>query len=263
MWNLSWKPLASLLLLLVILSPSSVTQKAAAQIDNHFGVYVQDEADLLTQQDQLLLYQKAVWLQKNAKGAQIGILTVPTLGNQTLETLAVARFREMGLGSKAGNNGVLLLYTAQEDHVRIEVGYGLEGRITDGKAGAILDQYFIPHLKAGEVAAAFAETQLALIREVAAEYNVDISQISDGTLPSLDAPESSGFFDSIPGYLKLIIGIALVILIILDFKFTGGMVTFTLLSMFRGGRSSGGGNSGGGWGGRGGGGSSGGGGASR
>jgi uncharacterized protein len=249
--------LAFVVLLAIVFVYSGI---AKAQLDPRFGVYVRDEANILQEQSQLVYYQKAVWLNNKADGAQVAILTVPNLGNETLESLAISRFREMGLGSKESNNGVLLLYTAEENHVRIEIGYGLEGRITDAAAGAILDQYFLPNMQAGNVDLAFEQTQMAIIIKIAEEYGVDPAEINQGSIPVPTDSNSSQFFSSIPGYLKIVLGIGLAILIFLDFKFTGGMFTLGLLSMFRRG---GGSSSGGGWGGRGGGGSTGGGGASR
>jgi uncharacterized protein len=250
------KPIYILVYVVILAMVFVYSSIAMAQLDPRFGVYVQDEANILQQQSQLVCYQNAVWLNDKTGGAQVGILTVPALGNETIESLAVSRFRQMGLGSREKNNGVLLLYTAQENHVRIEIGYGMEGRITDASAGAILDQYFIPNMKAGNVNLAFEQTQVAIIQKIAAEYGVDPAEINHGSNPAPVNTDSSNFFNSIPGYLKIVLGIGLAILIFLDFKFTGGMFTLGLLSMFRGG-------GGGRWGGRGGGGSTGGGGASR
>lgn len=258
----SGRSILSLSLLILMWVAFLDPNQAWAQLDERFGVYVQDEASLLQPQTQLTMYQKAVQLHEKASGAQIGIVTVENLGNQTLEDLAVTRFRAMGLGDKSKNNGVLLLYAKQENHVRIEVGYGLEGVITDGTAGEILDQYFLPNLKAGQVDQAFEQTQLAIIQKITVAYGLDPAEISQTTLPEPpNSASSSGFFASIPWFIKVIVGFGIALLLFLDFKLTGGIVTFGLLSMLGRGRGSRGG--GGSWGGRGGGGSSGGGGASR
>ena len=215
---------------------------------------------------------QAKWLYEQTGSAQIGVVTVNDLGGRTLEEFAVARFREMGLGSRERNDGVLLLYAKEENRVRIEVGYGMEGRIPDGKAGAILDQYFVPYRDAGVLDYAFFLTQSALIIEMAAEYGIDASSViglRSGGPPSESAPyedypgmEGDGFWSALPWPVKVFGIAAIVILLILDFKFTGGAVTYAILNMLA--RSRGGGGGRGGWGGgRGGGGSSGGGGASR
>lgn len=231
----------------------------AAQGNTAYGVYVQDDAAVISVQTKNELYNRAIWLHEQTQTAQVGIVTVESLENQSLEDFAVSKFRELGLGSKERNDGVLLLYVASDRHVRIEVGYGLEGRIPDGKAGTILDTYFVPNRDIGQLDEAFSQTQSALIEEVSAEYGIDPSGITQDRSP-MPVQEGNGFLTNVPGYVKLLLGIGAVFLIFLDFKFTGGMITFSILNLI-GRRGSGG--RGGGGGGRGGGGSSGGGGASR
>lgn len=251
---------AALLIALVSIAAAGGVQ---AQADSRYGVYVQDEAGVLTAQTRDALYSQAIWLHDRTGTAQIGAVTVADLGGRSLEEFAVAKFRELGLGDKERNDGVLLLYAKAENRVRIEIGYGMEGRIPDGKAGAILDQYFVPNRDAGLMDDAFYLTQSALIREMAAEYGIDASAIGSGSLPDLDyRPDpADNFWSSLPLSVKLIGGAIIIFLIILDFKFTGGAVTYAILNMLGRGRGGGGGGRSGG--GRGGGGSSGGGGASR
>jgi uncharacterized protein len=253
---------ASLLALLILLTVSGGVWAAAA---TSYGVYVQDEASVLSEPTRQSLYAQAVWLKEQTGTAQIGVVALPDLGGRSLEEAAVTKFRELGLGDKERNDGVLLIYSKQDNRVRIEVGYGMEGRIPDGKAGAILDQYFVPNRDAGRLEDAFFQTQSALIVEMAAEYNIDASSvIGSGQLAVPEyGQQEPGLWSSIPAGFKWVGGIVLVLLIILDFKFTGGAVTYAIFSMIGRGRGSSGGGGGGGGGGRGGGGSSGGGGASR
>ncbi len=243
---------------------AAATTAWAATPDPRYGVYVQDEAGVISAQTRDTLYRQAVWLHEQTGTAQIGVVTVPELGNATIEEYAVAKFRELGLGDKERNDGVLLLYAKKENRVRIEVGYGMEGRIPDGKAGAILDKYFVPNRDAGRLDEAFLKTQSALIVEMAAEYGIDASSfVGSGDIPAPvgDAgDDGDGFWNALPWYVKLLGAAAIVLLIALDFKITGGAVTYAVLSRGRG-LHRGGGR--GGWGGGGGGGSSGGGGASR
>lgn len=250
---------------LLILIPLLLTLAGAggvhvhAQTDSRYGVYVQDEANVLSSQTRSELYARAKWLKENTGTAQIGIVTIQSLDGQSLEDVAVATFRKLGLGDSAKNDGVLLLYSASDGHVRMEVGYGLEGRIPDGKAGAILDQYFVPNRDSGQLDAAFVQTQSAILNEIAAEYGLDASGVTEELAPPIGVSDGSNFFDSIPGYIKVLLGLGIALLIFLDFKFTGGAITFSVINML--GRR--GGSGGGAGGGRGGGGSSGGGGASR
>ncbi len=258
---------ALLLLLAIVFAAHAVAFSSAASAaigDSRYGVYVVDEAQVITAKAKNRLYSSARWLRDQTGSAQVGVVTVPSLEGTTLEQLAVDTFRKLGLGSSKRNDGVLLLYSAADKHVRIEVGYGLEGRIPDGKAGAILDQYFVPNRDAGQLDDAFTQTQSSIIVEVAAEYGIDATGSVDDIAPLTPQPSGgeAGFFAGMPSYVKALLGLGVVLLIVLDFKFTGGAITWSILSMAgrRGGGGGGGGRFGGG---RGGGGSSGGGGASR
>jgi len=233
----------------------------SAQTQPDYGIYVSDGADVIAPRTESELYARALWLKENTGTAQVGVVTVRSLEGRTIEEQAVSVFRKLGLGGRERNDGVLLLYSAEEGRVRIEVGYGLEGRIPDGKAGAMLDDYFVPYRDAGDLDRAFSLTQSAIVREAAAEFGLDATNVTEGLpAPSAGPGSGEGWFAGLPGYMKLLIGLAVVFLIILDFKLTGGAITFSLLNLL--GRR-GGGSGGGFGGGKGGGGSSGGGGASR
>ena len=136
---------------------------------------------------------------------------------------------------------------------KIEVGYGLEGRIPDGKTGRILDEYAIPSLKANQPNKAVIETYGVLAKEVAAEYGKKLRTAA--TTRNQATGEKGIHF---PQWLLILV---IVVAVFLDFKFFGGTLTYFILSIL----SRGGGRGGGGGGGprSGGGGSSGGGGAGR
>ncbi|HEX7057314.1 MAG TPA: TPM domain-containing protein [Bacilli bacterium] len=228
-----------------------------AHADARFGVYVDDGANMLSPAAQAKLYQNAVWLHDVTGSAQVGVVTVKSLDGGTIEETALSTFRRLGLGGKERNDGVLLLYAAQENRVRIEVGYGLEGAIPDGKAGAILDEYFLPNMRKGNVDDAFIAAQTAIIRAAASEYDIDPAQMDQAGIPRM--PQTNeGFLQNMPIAAKIIFAVVIVFLLFIDFRFFGGTFTWMLLSLL--GRRGGGGGFGGG---RGGGGSSGGGGASR
>ena len=69
----------------------------------------------------------------------------------------------------------VLLNAVKEKKVRIEVGYGIEGIIPDGKAGRFRDLYLIPYLKKGDFGAAHYYTVVALANEIANEYGVELT----------------------------------------------------------------------------------------
>jgi uncharacterized protein len=75
---------------------------------------------------------------REATGAEIAIVTLPSLQGEPVEDVANAMFRKWGIGQKNENNGILLLLSIQDRRSRLEVGYGLEPYLPDGFAGSIL-----------------------------------------------------------------------------------------------------------------------------
>jgi uncharacterized protein len=83
-------------------------------------------------------------------GIQFVVATVGSLEAQEIESYANALFRSWKLGEKTKNNGVLLLVAPKERRVRIEVGYGLEGTLTDALAKVIIANAITPRFKTGD-----------------------------------------------------------------------------------------------------------------
>jgi uncharacterized protein len=83
-------------------------------------------------------------------GIEMAVVVVRSLDGLAIEDFAEQLFELWGIGKKNRDNGLLFLWSTGDRKVRVEVGYGLEGVLPDGKAGAILDTYVIPSFKAGE-----------------------------------------------------------------------------------------------------------------
>ncbi len=75
---------------------------------------------------------------------QLAVLTIKSLGGESIEPYANRVFRAWGLGQAQANNGVLLLIAKDDRELRIEVGYGLEGVLTDAEAGRIIRNVIVP-----------------------------------------------------------------------------------------------------------------------
>ncbi len=80
---------------------------------------------------------------------EIAVVTIPSLGGDTIENFAVKLFEEWKIGKKGKDNGILILLAMSDREVRIEVGYGLEGTITDSESFHIIQDLMLPELKAG------------------------------------------------------------------------------------------------------------------
>lgn len=85
-------------------------------------------------------------------GIQLVVATVTSLEGQDIEPYANELFRAWKLGEKTKNNGVLLLVAPNERRVRIEVGYGLEGTLTDALSKVIIANAIAPRFKEGDFA---------------------------------------------------------------------------------------------------------------
>lgn len=242
MSHIRFSGLAAIFGILLLLLPHGAIA-APNEIPAPVGdIYVQDFANILNDNEEIQMRNMGRSIE-DQNTSQIAVLTVESIGETSIEEYAVEAYRKYGLGTKENNNGVLLVLAMQEKKIRIEVGYGLEGIIPDGKAGRILDEYAIPHLKNGQPNLAVMNTYQALANEVS------------GTSEFENAPREPEQQDfPIPTWLLIIIVIGVVVL---DFMFFGGTLTYLLLSIISRGGGGGGGPRGGG------GGSSGGGGASR
>ena len=83
-------------------------------------------------------------------GGEMAVVVIGSLDGRSIEEAAVQLFELWGIGKKSKDNGLLLLWSTGDRRVRVEVGYGLEGVLPDGKTGAILDAYVIPKFKSGQ-----------------------------------------------------------------------------------------------------------------
>lgn len=138
-------------------------------------------------------------------GAQITAVVIKTIGSTTIEEYAVELFRKWGIGQKGKDNGVLLLVAIGDRELRIEVGYGLEGAVTDGKAGRIRDNYIIPYFKEGKYSKGLYYGYLAIAREVAKEYNVELTFDINAELKDIDEKKSESLWHEVPFFIILFI----------------------------------------------------------
>jgi len=216
--------------------------------------YVNDFAHVLDQNTIAQLDNICQQIDQKAHG-QIAVVTIKSLDGSDIESYAVDLFHKWGIGSKATDHGVLILLATQDRRYRIEVGYGLEPILPDGKVGAI-GREAVPLLRQNDFNGAVTLMTTRVAQVVAQDAGIQLSGASEPAAP--EQQPHAGL--SVGGIIALII-IALIVL------FTPlGRLLFLglLLGGGRGGGFGGGGFGGGGGGGFGGfgGGSSGGGGAS-
>jgi uncharacterized protein len=132
---------------------------------------VVDEAGIISQEGRSALedYFRRI---EDATGAQIAVLTVPSLEGEVLEDYSIRVVEEWQLGQGDEDNGVLLLIAMEEKKIRIEVGYGLEGRLTDATSGQIIRDQLQPYFRAGKYTAGVLNASQAIGTVVAEDAEV-------------------------------------------------------------------------------------------
>ena len=110
---------------------------------------VVDQAGVMTPDSKAALETKLKNLEDKS-GIQLVVATVKSLQGSDIETYANQLFRTWKLGQAQKNNGVLLLVAPAEHKVRIEVGYGLEGTLTDALSSVIISSAIVPRFKAND-----------------------------------------------------------------------------------------------------------------
>jgi len=104
-------------------------------------------------------------------------VTVDSTEPLSIEEYAVNLFQRFGIGQKGKDNGVLFLVASKDRQMRIEVGYGLEGAITDAYSSQIINSIVVPEFKAGRYSDGIEKGTAAIVTLIAKEYNVTLTGV--------------------------------------------------------------------------------------
>ena len=209
-----------------------------------------DQANIIPAETRSTIEPKLADLEAKS-GIQLVVATVNSLDGEEIEPYANKLFRAWQLGEKAKNNGVLLLVAPKERRVRIEVGYGLEGTLTDALTKVIITNAIAPRFKTSDYGGGISRG----VDDIITVLTTDSSEWQKRPSLRLDRPESTDPFNWL-----ILVGIAvLVVLLVVSpgFRwFFFNVVLSTMLSSSSrsgttygsssGGFSGGGGSSGGG-----------------
>jgi uncharacterized protein len=127
--------------------------------------YVVDNAHLLQPAEAAALDARLSAFRTQSQ-RQIVVATLPDLGGDDIEDYANRLLRAWGLGDKQRNDGLLVLIVPSEHKVKIEVGYGLEGIVTDALSSVIISQAMAPRFRAGDYAGGINAATDALIQQL-------------------------------------------------------------------------------------------------
>ena len=126
---------------------------------------------------------------------QVVILTIPAIGGESIEEYANRVFNEWKLGQQGKDNGVLIIVVPDEKRMRIEVGYGLEGILTDLTASRIIQFIMTPKFRDGDYEGGIVEGTLAVIDILEGGYldeGLSFGEEGDSESYGLSGIESSG-----------------------------------------------------------------------
>jgi uncharacterized protein len=178
---------------------------------------VVDDANVITPQARTSLEAKLRDLEDKS-GIQLVVATVPSLDDQDVESYANGLFRAWKLGEKQKNNGVLLLVAPHERRVRIEVGYGLEGTLTDAISKLIITNAIVPRFKANDYAGGIdrgVDDIIAVLTTDSADWQ---------KRPHLRVDDQPGFVDAAVPLLVLIIFVILFLTMMHNARNSGGRI---------------------------------------
>jgi len=135
--------------------------------------YVNDFAHVLDQNTIAQLDNICQQIDQKAH-AQIAVVAINSLDGSDIESYAVDLFKKWGIGSKATDRGVLILLATQDRHYRIEVGYGLEPILPDGKVGGF-GREAVPLLKQGDYNGAVALMTMRVADVIAQDAGIQLT----------------------------------------------------------------------------------------
>jgi len=160
-----WRRILGLLLCMAVLLPCAA---AALEVPALRG-RVNDYGGMLSPETESRIETLLKELEEK-DSTQVAVLTVPSLDGDSLEDFSIRVAERWKIGRKGFDNGAILVIARDDRKVRIEVGYGLEGRLTDLTAGRIIRDRIVPEFRAGRFDQGVLNGVVALAEVVRGEF---------------------------------------------------------------------------------------------
>jgi uncharacterized protein len=142
---------------------------AQPQIPEHNGRWVHDEANILSVQVTQRL-ESILQSERDSTSNQIAVLIISSLEGESLEEYSLRVAEKWRLGKSNKDNGVLLFISKDDKKMRIEVGYGLEGALTDAMSSRIIRNEIAPRFRQGDYDGGVQAGIVAIIQAIKGEY---------------------------------------------------------------------------------------------
>ncbi len=127
---------------------------------------VVDQAQVLSEGDRQQIEQELAGFEQ-ATGDQVVVATIADLKGVAIEDYGYQLGRAWGIGKKGKDNGALLIVAPKDHQTRIEVGYGLEGDLTDAASSLIIQRYMLPYFKQGDFRSGIEQGLAAMMHTIA------------------------------------------------------------------------------------------------
>lgn len=166
----------------------------AAKLPASPGTFYYDQTNLLSEETKQLVTNKNENYEQTGKKPQVIMAVVKSTGDVTIDEYASDLFDKWNIGQKDSDNGILILYANNDGkrNVRIEVGYGLEGAVTDAQAGSILrsNAQLLKSANKSKVNEGLQQTFNAVVTLVDKEYGykLDKNSLTDEELQKVENP---------------------------------------------------------------------------
>lgn len=134
--------------------------------------FVTDAAGILSKSEDAAL-ELELQQYKDQTSNEIAVVILPTLGGEAIEDVGLAIARKWTVGSRAKNNGILMVIGYAEHEVRFDVGYGLEGAVPDLVAKGIIDTDIVPAFRRGDYYGGILAAIDSLKKHIGGEYTAD------------------------------------------------------------------------------------------
>jgi uncharacterized protein len=170
------------LLLIMLLFAQSVSAQRSKSIASQDQVktYVTDRTGTLTSSQLKSLESKLAAFEKETSN-QLVVWMEPSLDGNSVEDRSYELAEQNGIGQKGKNNGVLLYIAKDDRKLRIEVGYGLEGALTDALSSQIIRKEITPQFKKGNFFEGINAGVDAIIQATKGEYTADKDSDDEGS----------------------------------------------------------------------------------
>jgi len=195
------KKLIALVLLTATLAAAQVARCAevpylSGRVNDYAGIMSESAIELLSEQ---------LKEHENRTTNQVVVLTLPSLQGESIEDFSNKVFNEWGLGQQGQDNGILIVVVPDERRMRIEVGYGLEGSLTDNLAGRIIREVMAPRFREDDFDGGVSEGALAVVNILEGqdlpETAEDYEAYDDSSLSGL-----SDFDVDMPIHMRILLG---------------------------------------------------------